>query len=249
MAVKERSVKFRGLTQQESDDLLPEGLILLAYRGSIAHGMYIPRENPDSIDDKDVMGVFVAPYTHYIGLAKEDHKSATLNEWDVVCYEVRKMISLLLRGNPNVLSLLWVHDRHVIFKDSFSQFKRMSHFNYEGRMGAKRKRLADKFGYDTKNASHLIRLLRMGIEFLTEGRLYVERADAEQLLAIKKGEWSLDRVKQKAERLFLLTEEAYLRSSLPAEPDRDVPCARTMIQRFRHHPLVLTTCHEVSTGR
>ena len=26
-------------------------------------------------------------------------------------------------------------------------------------------------------------------------------------------------------------------------------CERTMIQRFRHRPLVLTTCHEVSTGR
>ena len=43
--------------------LLPEGLILLGYRGIIAHGMYVPQENPNSIDDKDVMGVFVAPYT------------------------------------------------------------------------------------------------------------------------------------------------------------------------------------------
>jgi len=34
-----------------------------------------------------------------------------------------------------------------------------------------------RVGYDSKNAAHLIRLLRMGIEFLTEGKMYVERAD------------------------------------------------------------------------
>ena len=106
--VKERSIKFKGLTQQESERLLPEGLILLGYRGSIAHGMYVPQENPNSIDDKDVMGVFVAPYTHYVGFAGKDCKEAILKEWDVVCYEVRKMISLLLKGNPRLWRLLWM---------------------------------------------------------------------------------------------------------------------------------------------
>ena len=55
-------LKFKDLTWEETDKILPsEGLILLGYRGSIAHGMYVPQEDPDSIDDKDVMGVFVAP--------------------------------------------------------------------------------------------------------------------------------------------------------------------------------------------
>lgn len=59
----------------------------------------------------------------------------------------------------------------------------------------------------------------MGIEFLVEGELHVERQDAQQLLEIKRGEWPLDRVKQEAERLFKLAEEAYVRSSLPSKPD------------------------------
>ena len=88
-----------------------------------------------------------------------------------------------------------------------------------GYMGAKRKELVRRVGYDAKNAAHLIRLLRMGIEFLVEGALHVERADAEQLLSIKRGEWSIERVTDEAERLFKLAEEAYVRSSLPAEPD------------------------------
>ena len=76
-------------------------------------------------------------------------------------------------------------------------------------------------GYDAKNAAHLIRLLRVGIEFLTEGTMYVERADGPELLEIKRGAWPLEKVKAEAERLFQLSQEAYVRSSLPPEPDRD----------------------------
>lgn len=57
-------------------------------------------------------------------------------------------------------------------------------------MGERRKALVRRHGYDTKNAAHLIRLLRMGIEFLQSGELLVDRSghDAGELLAIKRGE-------------------------------------------------------------
>jgi hypothetical protein len=58
-----------------------------------------------------------------------------------------------------------------------------------GYMGKKRRELVMRVGYDSKNAAHLIRLLRMGIEFLTEGALHVERADGPELLEIKRGGW------------------------------------------------------------
>jgi hypothetical protein len=95
----------------------------------------------------------------------------------------------------------------------------MEHFVFQGYMGAKRKTIVENFGYDTKNAAHLIRLLRMGIEFLTDGELYVEREDAAQLLDIKRGLWTLEQVKAESDRLFKLAEEAYVRSSLPKAPD------------------------------
>jgi hypothetical protein len=151
---------------------------------------------------------------------------------------------MLLKANPNVLSLLWLKDvyyvdvhpigqrlldnrelfvtkraYHSFNGYAYGQFKRMTHFKFEGYMGEKRKALVEKHGYDTKNAAHLIRLLRMGIEFLAEGELHVARGDAEQLLAIKRGEWSLDKVKEESERLFRLAEEVYVRSTLPDRPD------------------------------
>ena len=297
-------IKLKNLSQELTGKLLPENLILLGYRGSIAHNMFTPQNDPNSIDDKDLMGVYVAPLGHYLGFGRDEVKEEFINEWDSVCYEVRKFMGLLLKCNPNVLSLLWIDEQHIIYQHklgcllrenreifvskeayhsfngyAYSQFKRMTHFNQEaqaemtaleneiaqhgidynephatqeqrdtvitsgefggqklgvlidryngikrkyfsgGYMGAKRRELVRRMGFDSKNAAHLIRLLRMGIEFLVEGQLHVARADAENLLEIKRGEWSLERVKEEAERLFKLAEEAYVRSSLPIKPD------------------------------
>jgi len=72
-----------------------------------------------------------------------------------------------------------------------------------------------------KHGAHLLRLLRMGIEFLNDGELHVLRQDAQQLLEIKRGEWSLEKVKEEAERLFISAETAYTLSKLPDRPDRE----------------------------
>lgn len=70
-----------------------------------------------------------------------------------------------------------------------------------------------------KHASHLIRLLRMGIEFLNDGELYVTRQDAQQLVDIKQGKWTLDQVKKEADKLFDHLKDAYYRSKLPTKPN------------------------------
>lgn len=221
--------------------------VLGGYRGSIAHGTYEPNSEPESIDDKDLMYVVVPSDSYYTGIDNFGSKGTIEfqhEDWDVVAYEARKMISLLLKGNPNVLSLLWLPDERYVLRSragdhlienreafvskqvyhsfngyAYGQLHRMTHGANLGYMGAKRKGLVERFGYDTKNAAHLIRLLRMGIEFLNEGQLYVERRDARQLLEIKHGEWSLDLVKAEADHLFKRAEEAYDRSTLPAQPD------------------------------
>lgn len=49
-----------------------------------------------------------------------------------------------------------------------------------------------KFGYDTKHASHLFRLLGEGKELLTTGHITFPRPDAENLLTIRYGKYSYD---------------------------------------------------------
>ena len=223
--------------------------ILSAYRGSIAHGMYVPASSPTSIDDRDLMAVCVPSREHYLGLTEYGSRGTVEikhGAWDIVIYEVRKMVRMLLEGNPNVLSLLWVdpkyyltvtaagqlllrsrrlfvgrHAYHSFAGYAESQFKRMTHLAFQGYMGEKRKRLVEQFGYDTKNAAHLIRLLRMCIEFLADGELRVTRPDAAELLAIKQGQWTLKRVQEEANRLFAQAKRAYQRSTLPEAPQHE----------------------------
>lgn len=221
--------------------------ILVGYRGSIAHGTYISNTNPDSISDKDVMAIIVPSQDYYLGLKQfgsRGTKEYKEGIWDIVVYDIKKYIHLLRKSNPNVLSLLWLENNYYIQRlpegnklvqnrdlfvskkiykaftgYAYGQLKRMERFNFEGYMGEKRKKIVKRYGFDVKNAATLIRLLRMGIEFLNEGRLFVYRDDAEELLAIKRGEWSLEKVKDEADRLFRLAEESYVKSDLPTEPD------------------------------
>lgn len=228
---------------------LGDWAIIIGYRGSIAHGMYVPNSDPNSIDDKDVMSICVPPIDYYLGLnefGSRGTKEIKQGEWDIVIYEALKFIRLLAVGNPNVLSLLWLDEKHYIkrtpagqmlidnrdlflgrhlhksfFGYACGQLHKMTSNAFEGYMGDKRKRLVEKFGYDTKNAAHCIRILRMGIEALREGTVNVHRYDSQELLAIKRGEWTLEQVKADYTRLKGLLDDAQIISSLPKEPDRE----------------------------
>lgn len=223
--------------------------ILLGYRGSIAHGTYRPNNDPNSIDDVDLQGICIPSIDYYYGL-KEFGSRGTVeikrDEWDIVLFELTKAIRLLEKGNPNILSILWLDRKYYLSisaagqmlidnRDLFTskriyhsfagyasgQLKRMTHLACKGYMGEKRKRLVKQYGYDTKNAAHLIRILETGIEFLHEGVLHVCRKNAEKLLEIKDGKWSLEKVKAEAERLFRLAEVTNCLSRLPDKPDHE----------------------------
>ena len=81
-----------------------------------------------------------------------------------------------------------------------------------------RAELEAKYGYDTKHALHLIRLLRMCVEILSGRGVLVRRPDAEDLLSIRRGEWEYDRLIEEAERLDAEAEALYSTSPLPKTP-------------------------------
>lgn len=288
---------------------IPGGTCLLGYRGSIAHNMYIPGTDPQSIDDVDLMAFVLAPVGHYLGLdqwgSRGTHEVKE-GKYDCVFYEIQKAVSLLLQGNPNIVSMLWCRPEHYLYLGpagrelvdarrlfvgrhvyrsfagyAYAQMEKMEsrdpaelraymatdrelkargiHPNHKGEtilpdgaetgedrdarvwsadkllaawrsyhrkgenlgyLGDKRKRLVLEHGYDSKNAAHLIRLLRMCCEFLSTGELNVFREDAAELLAIKRGEWPLERIKEHASELFSRAKDVYGSSTLPDEPDK-----------------------------
>lgn len=84
----------------------------------------------------------------------------------------------------------------------------------------KRHELEEKFGYDTKHAMHLVRLLRMGEEILMEGKVLVNRPDAEELLAIRNGEYRYEEIVEWAEEKDkMITSVLYKQTSLPKKTD------------------------------
>lgn len=226
---------------------LRDHMILCGRRGSESHGLYVPPTDPDAIDDRDLMGIVVPPVEYYFGTKKWEGAEAIKEQWDVVLYEAKKFISLLCAQNPNVLCLLWLEPEDYLLRtdegdmliaarnvfrhrkaafNSFmgyasGQLKKMTSFGeFRGYMGAKRKRLVEKFGFDTKNAAHLLRLLHMGEEYLRTGELNVQRVwDRDELLAVKRGDVELAVVQQRATEWFEKCRSVYDDSPLPVELD------------------------------
>lgn len=86
--------------------------------------------------------------------------------------------------------------------------------------------LEAKVGFDAKHGAHLVRLLRMGREILTTGRVHVWRGpggpdDAQELLAIRAGAWSYDALVAWAEDEDRALQELYRSGPLavPKTPD------------------------------
>lgn len=63
----------------------------------------------------------------------------------------------------------------------------------------KRAELEKKYGYDSKHATHLVRLILQGYDILTEGKLTVGVSDREEIQEVKNGLWSYDKLVRWAE--------------------------------------------------
>lgn len=219
--------------------LKPYGeLCYLSTSGSRSYGTY----NKES--DVDVQGFFIPHIDYIIGIKNvEQVELDFINVRGVQVegsiYSLQKIIKLFSTCNPNVLEMLWVRPQEIIYKNHIGekilenremflskrvkhtyggyahcQFEKMKLLN-KNACSEKRKKRLEEFGYCTKNASHLIRLLTTGYEILTEHVLHVWREDREYLKAIIDGKYTFDQIKEEADRKFQLLEEAYVRSTLP----------------------------------
>jgi uncharacterized protein len=94
--------------------------------------------------------------------------------------------------------------------------------NYESwkkNRNPERAKLEEKFGYDTKHAAHLIRLISEGEELLLHGTITFPRPDAEYLLKIRAGELSYDQLYRELEIYEEKFEMYYETSPLPHKAD------------------------------
>jgi len=93
--------------------------------------------------------------------------------------------------------------------------------NWKKTRNEKRAATEAEFGYDTKHAMHLVRLLRMCREILVEGVVHVKRPDADELRAIRNGAWTYSELMLWAEQQDKDLDQLYAQSPLPHSSDRD----------------------------
>ena len=83
----------------------------------------------------------------------------------------------------------------------------------------KRRGTEEQFGYDTKYASHVFRLMGEGLDLLMDGEITFPLPYADWLLEIKQGKYSYDEIVNVAETMDKNFESFYNKSFLPKSPD------------------------------
>lgn len=84
-----------------------------------------------------------------------------------------------------------------------------------------RKSLITKYGFDTKFASNLIRLILEGKELVSTGKIVFPLSYKDTLLEIKQGQWTIKEVLDYAEQLEAEMDKAAKQSDLPSNPRHD----------------------------
>ncbi len=148
------------------------------------------------------------------------------------CYwELAKFLRLAINGNPNVLECLYTPlvelatpiAQALLARRGLFLSKRV-HATF-GQYGVSQfRKMQDDLRLRGvvrwKHAMHLIRLLLSGIVILREGHVPVlVEAHREELLAIRRGEWSFARVDSWRQSLHRDLEQAFVTTRLPDEPD------------------------------
>jgi uncharacterized protein len=164
-------------------------------------------------------------------------------EYDFSIYSIVKYVQLAMENNPNILDSLFAPQRCVLFCSSVAQIIREnrraflhkgSYQKFKGYMfsqlhkieqkanssNPKRADTIQKHGFDTKFASHAVRLGLEVEQILIEGDLDIER-NREVLKSIRRGEWNIERIKDFCSQKERHLDDLYQKSTLQHSPDEE----------------------------
>jgi predicted nucleotidyltransferase len=170
-----------------------------------------------------------------------DHGRSGEGDIDLSLYSLRKWAGMAASGNTTALEFMFVrgtnpsyiwleyivgnypaflskHAGHHFIAFAKAMLLRLNGGN-TGRHG-QRPELEQEFGYDTKGAMHMLRVLGEGMELMTEGRITLPCPEAPYLKDVRNGKYTREEVNKTAEERFALLEDLTRKSALPDELDR-----------------------------
>jgi uncharacterized protein len=119
--------------------------------------------------------------------------------------------------DDNFIHLMQLERQYAGAKREWDQYQ-----NWKLTRNPARAALEEKYGYDTKHAYHLVRLIRMCREILTTGKVLVKRPDRQELLEIRNGSWTYEQLIEFADREDLALNELYNTTTvLPKTPNKE----------------------------
>lgn len=246
-----------------AEALATENMRLLATVGSTLFGTSV-----DGSSDHDVMGICIEPSEYVIGTRnfeqwemgkRTDGTRAEPGQMEGTVYSLRKYIGLALKGNPTVLSLLFVPDEHVLINQgymaeqlramapsiiskraagAFLGYMQQQRQAIEGKRAkhTNRPELIEKYGFDTKFAMHMVRLGLQGVEFLSTGKMTFPVAEpmGQWLRDLRVGKVSKEDALHHATYLEAQLLELKSSSPLPDLPDYDRVNSWLIQSHFEH---------------
>jgi predicted nucleotidyltransferase len=164
-----------------------------------------------------------------------------IRTYDLTIFNIVKFFQLLMENNPNMIDSIFTpqrcvlhctsvgemvrsHRRMFLHKGAFHKFKGYAYSQLHKadiktpRAGSKRAVDVEKHGFDVKFSYHVVRLIDECDQILNTHDLDLERS-RETLKAIRRGEWTLERVKEYFEEKERYLEQCYANSTLPHKPD------------------------------
>jgi uncharacterized protein len=161
--------------------------------------------------------------------------------YDLAIFGIVKFFQLAMENNPNIIDSLFtpancvLHSTRVgnlvregrrlfLHKGAWPKFKGYAYSQLHKlatkEPQGKRAELVAAHGYDTKFAYHVVRLLGEVEQILLEGDIDLQR-NHEPLKAIRRGEWTEERLRKWAADKESELERLYTESQLRATPDED----------------------------
>ena len=163
-------------------------------------------------------------------------------EYDFTIYSLVKYFALCADANPNMVDSLFtpshcvLHStevyervrerrREFLHKGCWHRFRgyayaQMRKLKASRAPTGKRKATVDRYGFDTKFAYHIVRLCLECEQILTTEDLVLNK-DRELYIAIRNGEWSVERLDAWFEKMEPKLEQYKDESSLPDKPNWD----------------------------
>lgn len=161
-------------------------------------------------------------------------------EFDFTVYQIHRFFKLAAEGNPSMIDALFVPRECIIYSNqigekirenrhlflsknawpkykgyAYGQLDKLKKYDPNG----KRAPVIAKYGYDIKNAYHVVRLLNEIEQILVKQDLDL-RENREQLKSIRRGEWTYEQVKEYFEKKELELEAVKNTSTLREFSDR-----------------------------